>query len=162
MITQERLKELLIYDLNTGEFTRRVYVRGHKVGEQVGFDWNGYRGIKVDGKGYQAHRLAWLYVYGEHPKQQIDHINRDKTDNRITNLRDVSGSQNRENQLSPYKNNKLGVQGVSKWKQKYKAQIQVAGVVTYLGLHETIEEAHQAYINAKNKYHIQEHHNDND
>jgi hypothetical protein len=156
MITQERLKQLLTYDPDTGMFTRRTYVRGHKVGEPVGFNWNGYWGIKVDGKGYQAHRLAWLYMYGEHPKQQIDHINRNKMDNRISNLRDVNRSRNRENQAAPYKNNKLGMQGVSMYRSKYKAQIQIKGVVTYLGVYETADEAQQAYKNAKCKHHIKE------
>ena len=156
MVTHKRLKELLNYDPDTGVFTRKLYVRGHKVGEVVGFDWNGYRGIKLDGKGYQAHRLAWLYVYGEHPKHEVDHINCNKMDNRIANLRDIPKNKNRENQIAPYKNNKLGVQGVSMHRGKYKAQIQIAGVVTYLGVHETLEAAKQAYIDAKKKYHIQE------
>lgn len=156
MITQARLKELLTYDPDTGIFYRRQAVPGHKVGEVVGFNWNGYKGIKLDGKGYQAHRLAWLYVYGEHPKHEIDHINRDKMDNRINNLRDIPKYRNRENQNAPYKNNKLGMQGVSKYRNKYKAQIQVQGKVTYLGTYSTPEEAHEAYKEAKKLYHIQE------
>lgn len=90
-LTQARLKELLRYDCETGEFTRIKARQGFAVGPVKGFlDRDGYRRTKVDYKVYLQHRLAWFYEYGEWPAGVIDHINRDRTDNRIANMRDVS------------------------------------------------------------------------
>ena len=84
MLTQERLKELLHYDEETGLFTRKTRVASRMKGTISGARHNkGYVQIMIDGDNYLAHRLAWFYVYGEWPKNQIDHINRIKTDNKI-------------------------------------------------------------------------------
>ena len=97
MITQDRLMELLDYDSNTGKFiwrgTRRV-----KAGDNAGtINHDGYIRIKIDNRLYMAHRLAWLYVYGQWPANTIDHINRIRSDNRIENLRDVTHRENMNN-----------------------------------------------------------------
>ena len=89
MITQEELKELLDYNPETGLFTWNVY-NNIKNKTTAGTFNDGYIQIKIKQKIYQAHRLAWLYVYGEWPKGQIDHINGIRDDNRIENLRDVT------------------------------------------------------------------------
>jgi hypothetical protein len=85
-LTAERLRELLNYDPDTGVFTWRVRpVHSHRVGDIAGSvrTTRGYRLIGVAGRVYKAHRLAWLYMMGEWPKDQIDHINRDPSDNRF-------------------------------------------------------------------------------
>ena len=96
ILTQARLKELFSYDEKTGLFQRR-----RKLGPKRNIAGNiatkGHRQIMVDTKLYMAHRLAWLYVYGHHPKDLIDHINRNPDDNRICNLRLATNSQNQQN-----------------------------------------------------------------
>ena len=134
-VTQDELKELLSYDPLTGIF-RWIKVRsGVRAGEVAGSinGW-GYRHISVIGNRYQAHRLAWLYVYGEWPHDQIDHINRDKLDNRINNLRDVNQSVNMRN-AQMNKNNTSGVLGVYWVKKRLKwiSRINFNGRTHHLG-----------------------------
>jgi hypothetical protein len=115
MITQERLKGLLSYDAETGIFTwisRRIGVKKGSVAG--GYNGKGYWLIYVDGYRYRAHRLAWLYMYGKMPEDQIDHINHDKIDNRISNLREVTNSVNHRNMKKP-SNNTSGVAGLYWW-----------------------------------------------
>lgn len=111
-ITQLELKSRLHYNPKTGVFTRiSSSSAGPKIGDIAGWLQDGYRKIMVNGKTYFAHRLAWLYVYGEFPENQIDHINHIRNDNRISNLRDASGSDNQRNQRVA-KNNTSGTIGV--------------------------------------------------
>lgn len=100
MITHDRLKELLHYNPDTGVFTNRVRRGGNALaGGIAGCITNkGYVHIRIDGKDYQAHRLAWLYVYGEFPKIEIDHINHIRSDNRISKLRLATHQENGKNQ----------------------------------------------------------------
>ena len=143
LLTQERLKELLSYDCETGLFTRRYSMNRHKEGSIAGAPHNkGYVQIMVDLKNYLAHRLAWLYVYGKFPDGQIDHINRIKTDNRIANLRDVDGSINQLNN-GLRKHNSSGATGVMKdtRSNKWEAQIIFENKRYYLGRYDTVAEA---------------------
>ena len=112
-ITQQKLKELFNYNPETGIFTRKTNVSQCKVGGVAGSD-NGTGGIRMraSGKQYYAHQLAWLYIYGEWPINEIDHINHDRKDNRITNLRHVTHSDNQRNQIKARSNNKCGYLGV--------------------------------------------------
>ncbi len=98
-LTAEYLRSILHYDQETGIFTWKVRTaRRVKAGDVAGCsDGDGYRLIKVQSRLYKAHRLAWLYIHGSWPKDQIDHINRIRTDNRIANLREVSNKQNLQN-----------------------------------------------------------------
>ncbi len=117
-INQEHLKDLLHYDPETGVFKWKDTFgwkakRGTIAG---GINGSGYIYIRLKRKKYRAHRLAWLYTYGKFPEDQIDHINRDKTDNRLVNLRAVSGKENSRNQFIPT-NNTSGHIGVS-WHTK--------------------------------------------
>lgn len=157
MITQERLVELLSYCTETGTFKwkpRRC--NQHTVGGKIAgsIDSYGYRQIEIDGRGYLAHRLAWLYVYGVWPSSQVDHINRDKTNNAIANLRLVTNKQNQENQ-GRYKNNKSGYRGVMwhKGKKCYVAQIRHNLKCYALGQFETAEAAYEAYRAAAARLH---------
>jgi hypothetical protein len=155
MLTQKRLKELLLYDPKIGIFTRRKPIRGMSAGSICGSpDKDGYIQVSVDKKRYKAHRLAWLYVYGNFPPNQIDHINRIKDDNRIDNLRLATNSQNSQNQ-SKRKDNKSGVVGVgwSKRERRWRARIVVDGREICLGYYRTIEEAALSRSVAKLKIH---------
>ena len=126
-LTAEYLRSILDYEPETGIFTRKVSTaRRVKVGDVAGCpDGRGYLLIQAQSRLYRAHRLAWLYVYGTWPTDQIDHINRIRTDNRIANLRDVSHKQNMQNASKP-SNNTSGHPGVSWHKQKSKWQARIA------------------------------------
>lgn len=150
MLTQNRVKELLIYDSESGVFTWKVNRGTAKAGNIAGDINGGYRRIKIDGKNYQEHRIAWLYVYGEMPTKDIDHIDQNKTNNKISNLRLATPSENQQNISCRKKKSGLPV-GVAFNKQarKFQAQIMANGKSIYLGLFNTIEEAFSAYQKAK-------------
>ena len=143
MITQLRLKELFHYSETTGLFTRIKQVTRRKVGEIAGTPHKrGYIHIGVDRKYYKAHRLAWLYVYGHFPELNIDHINRDCSDNRICNLRLATQKQNCEN-ISPRKDNTSGYRGVH-WHEaakKWRASISHNKKRMIVGMFDSKEEA---------------------
>ena len=159
MLTQAELKEVLEYDPETGIFRWKApRCTRIKVGDLAGtLTWRGYVRIQLDGKRHQAHRLAWLYVYGEMPTKQIDHINGNCNDNRIINLRDVSNqinSQNRKVRRNKTNSLPLGVYGCKDGRKKpYRAALLVAGKVVHDSYHETPEEAHEAYLAAKAIHH---------
>lgn len=114
----------------------------------------GYVQIKMDGRLYLAHRLAWFLHYGYLPAKQIDHVNGNKADNRISNLRLASGSENLRNRGKPC-NNTSGYKGVS-WiahYQKWQATIKFDGKNKYLGRFATREEAAEAYSKAALQHH---------
>jgi hypothetical protein len=113
MLTQAELKVLVNYDLQTGVFTWNKSRKRAKPGVMVGtIGFNGYCQACLNYKKYYLHRLAWLYVYGEIPNSEIDHINRIKTDNRICNLRLATRNQNLWN-TSLQKRNKSGHKNIS-------------------------------------------------
>lgn len=154
VITVDRARELLAYDPDTGVLRWRVY-RNHNArpGDVAGTDCRGYRYVFADKKGYIAHRLAWLLHYGEWPSMTIDHIDGNKDNNRIENLRDVSVLINAQNQKRASSKSKSGVLGVSRYHNKYKARILIDGKEVYLGLFASIESASDAYQEAKRKNH---------
>lgn len=150
--TAERLRQLVHYDAESGIFTRLTTQGGGGSGWP---DKAGYLYIMVGGKIYAVHRLAWLYMTGDWPVQEIDHINGDKADNRFANLRDVSRHCNMQNELRPRKNNTSGFAGV-RWRkdrQRWIATILVEGKPKRLGAFDTAEAAHAAYVEAKRLYH---------
>jgi hypothetical protein len=155
-LTQQRLRLLLDYNPGTGRFTWRVNRGGTAVkGSEAGAIHNkGYRSIKVDRKNYLEHRLVWLWEYGEWPSNELDHVNRIKTDNRLSNLRDVTRSENMQN--TPARSNNLsGFKGVS-WHDgagSWMAGIMANGKSTYLGCFNTPEEAYAAYCAAASRLH---------
>lgn len=156
-IELNRLKELLKYDHQTGVFTWMPRHRKPQfAGKQAGCTKaNGYIYINIDGVGYLAHRLAFFYATGCHPKNTIDHIDGDKKNNSIANLRDVPSLVNSQNRKKANADNKLGVLGVRfvESTHSYRAQIRVRGSVKFLGNFKTPELAHNAYISAKRIYH---------
>lgn len=157
ILTQERLKELLSYDPETGVFTRIVSTSSNAKAGQVAGSVNkisGYREIRVDDTLYYGHRLAWLYVYGSWPEHQVDHANRIRSDNRICNLRSASSLENSQNQRLR-STNTSGLKGVTWHKagKKWAAQIVFKGKNHHLGLFDDASVAHQHYLDAKAKLH---------
>ncbi len=151
-LTQERLKELFSYDAETGDF-RWLSPKGRAKRGVAGANCNGYLQVCIGGKFHYLHRLAWLWVYGDWPKQHIDHINGDRSDNRIANLRDVSRFVNLQNEHKARRNNQSGLIGAHKKGRKWISKIRVGGEYLLLGNFSTPQEAHEAYIAAKRKYH---------
>jgi len=157
MLTANELKEALDYDPSTGVFTWKKKRCGRgKLGKVAGvIRPDGYMEVCVYGATYKSHRLAWLYVHGEFPAHQIDHIDGNRANNRIENLRDLPKVLNMQNQRRPQKHNTSGFLGVSwqKNRRKWEARISVSNVQHFLGVHDTAEEAYQAYLAAKRKLH---------
>lgn len=155
LITQQRLKELLHYDQDTGVFTRISSRLSTCVNKPAGgINYDGYRRIYLDGKNYFAQRLAFLYVHGSWPSLQMDHINGKRDDNRMANLREATSSENKHNQVLSRKN-KSGFKGVCwhKSAKKWQARVMLNGKAQYLGLFENIEDAADATREARNKLH---------
>ncbi len=149
-LTQDRLRELLHYDPDTGIFTW-VATRGPvNAGDVAGtIDSYGYVAIGIDGRKYHAHRLAFLYMTGSVPPVMADHIDMDTTNNAWTNLRPATRSQNGANR-HVYANSQTRLKGVYKSGEKFKALITVDGKLKYLGTRETAEAAHALYAAAAN------------
>jgi len=157
MLTQSRLKELLHYDPETGVFTRRVDVTYNaRAGDVAGTQMTvGYLSVGLDGCRYSCHRLAWLYMHGVWPSTHIDHIDGVRTNNRIVNLREANDAQNHQNRRAARKDSKSGLLGVS-WHQHsrgWAACITTGGKSRHLGVFDTPELAHEAYLRAKHALH---------
>jgi hypothetical protein len=150
-LTAERVRQALNYDPNTGIFTWADPGKTKmKIGAIAGGAHNGgYRVIGIDGHIVLAHRLAWLHIHGEWPTGEIDHINQNKQDNRIANLRVATRFQNGANR-GANSNNACGLRGVHWHRQskRWRASIRLNGKVTSLGLHTTKEAASAAYQRA--------------
>lgn len=156
MITQEKLKELLNYNLETGVFTWQVIAsKCVKIGKVAGgrCHTTGYVHIQIEKKLYRAHRLAFLYVIGCMPEKEVDHENHIRDDNRWSNLRLVTHAENSRN-LSLNKRNKSGVPGVKRYKQtkNWYAVIGVNGKNVHLGFFNDKFEAICCRKSAENKY----------
>jgi hypothetical protein len=154
-LSYERLKELLNYERETGVFRWREDRQNGLKGQQAGKVMrDGYIRITVDYRSYAAHRLAWLYMTGEWPADDVDHRDRCRSNNRWDNLRAATHTQNQHN-ASLRRDNTSGFKGVHFHKQsgKWFAQIRFRGVKHYLGIHATPEDAARAYNKAANDLH---------
>ena len=157
MMTQEWLRQFVSYDPETG-IMRWIapYGRG-RPGDEVGHtSSNGYRTMCVGKKRYKVHRLAWMYMHGRWPDGETDHINGNRLDNRLRNLREVGPMENQQNKRTPRRDSKTGFLGVC-WVPEFKrfrAQIQSNGRGYSLGFYETPEAAHAAYLEAKARLHV--------
>lgn len=151
-LTKERLQSLLSYDEETGLFTWKVGRRGANAGDIAGSpDKDGYVGIRVDYKRYKAHRLAFLYMTGSWPKDQVDHVNLVKSDNRWSNLREASVSQNAANRR--VRSGKQYLKGAYPQANRWYSHIRKNGKAYYLGSFLTEEEANAAYESAARLLH---------
>ncbi|TIL91441.1 MAG: HNH endonuclease [Mesorhizobium sp.] len=153
--SQQRIKEVLSYNPADGRFTwlvDRIRVRQGNVAGKTTKE--GYVEIGIDGKRYQAHRLAFVYMTGYVPDAFIDHINLNKSDNRWKNLRIATNSQNQMN-TTMKSNNTSGYKGVSwhKTDKRWRADIRVNGSKVFLGYFDTPESGHDAYRKAANAHH---------
>ena len=154
-LTAQRLREVLDYNPETGKFTNKRTLGRSAAGSIAGrlHATNGYIYIGIDRSRFFAHRLAWLHVYGEWPDGEIDHINRNKSDNRIENLRPVSHALNNQNKVLPQSNSKLQLRGVSPHRKGFQAVITVNQKQKYLGVFATAQDASAAYWKAKAEIH---------
>lgn len=158
-LTAERLRDLLNYNPETGEFSRNKSAGGRKPSSGgIGNLYDGYIRIWIAGKQHKAHRLAWLHYYGFEPDGPIDHINGNRSDNRIANLRVATTRLNTENERYARVTSKTGVLGVSRRRSgKFTAVIrtQLAGhtLQLYLGSYASEADAYAVYIEAKRKLH---------
>lgn len=150
-LTQERLKELLHYDPETGVFTWLEDRGGRKAGDIAGCKKRTYNVISVDDRIYRAHLLAWFYMTGEWPKPFLDHKDTDKHNNAFSNLRIATKSQNMAN-VGLIKTNNSGLKGVSRYRagdaygKPWQAGISKDGKQIHIGHFATKEQAHAAYV----------------
>jgi len=154
-LTQKHLKSVLSYDLQTGVFTWKIDCRNMvKAGCTAGYiKDNGYRSISIKGGKHYAHRLVFLFMTGNTPKNDVDHINNVKDDNRWVNLREATRSQNNAN-MGIRRDNSSGFRGVvwHKNRNKWMAQIYVGGKAKYLGIFACKCAAATAYNEGAKKY----------
>lgn len=153
----EQIRLVIRYEPNSGKFfwLKRTGGLSNEGKEAAGTnDCRGYIRIGVLGRIYRAHRLAMFLINGRFPDLEIDHINGNKTDNRLSNLREVSRTKNQQNQISAHKRNSTGLLGVSQHKPNvWRARVWVGGKNKSLGLFTTPELAHEAYKEAKRIFH---------
>ncbi len=152
-LTAKRLREVLDYNPDTGEFRWKVDHAGKnsRCGDRAGARYsNGYRVIMVDGERYGEHRLAVLIMTGRWPLAEVDHENLDRGDNRWCNIREATRTQNMANRPS---HNPLGKGVRLNRSGTYRAIITVAGRKLGLGSYTTPQEAHQAFVTASQELH---------
>jgi len=154
-LSVETARDILEYDCDTGLLRWRISPASNvSVGAIAGHNDSGYRKIRYKGRGYRAHRLAWLIYYGTWPRDQIDHINGVKDDNRIVNLREVDGSNNMRNARIPH-TNFSGVIGVVWNKELWKWDVRITdnkGNRLYLGSYSLMVDAYKARKRAEKQY----------
>jgi hypothetical protein len=155
-LTAERVRQILEYDPESGEFRWREKIARKVIVRKIA-GASSKRGdvrIAINLKDYLAHRLAWLHFHGRWPANEIDHINGNPADNRICNLREATHAENGQN-LARSRSNTSGHTGVSWHSQrgKWQARIRGDGRYLHLGLFESKDEAAAAYQQAKAKFH---------
>lgn len=152
-LDQTTLKQWVHYDSETGIFVRlKAGRRCHDrlIGAPVGSNRHGYRAARLFGRTYALHQLAWLYMTGEWPSRSIDHINRNRADNRWSNLRLAARTQQNAN-MSPRSDgiSPSGVRGVYALSSgRWRARIYHNGHPLHLGVFDTIDEAKAAWLAA--------------
>ena len=146
-VTQESARARLGYSAETGELTWLLPRR--LAGQRAGsLTKRGYRVVVLEGRAFFEHRLIWMWVHGAWPCGEIDHINRQKGDNRLANLRDVSKSENAFN-AGAHRDNRCGVRGVSPHRGRWKAEVQVNGRRYHVGVFSSAEAAGHAHNEAE-------------
>ena len=154
-LTAERLRSLVSYNQETGLFYRIVKTSNRaNMCVPAGCLSHGYVVFHIGNVLYHAHRLAWLHVTGSWPKEEIDHINGNRSDNRFCNLRECTSAQNNQN-FGIRSDNKRGLTGVHLDKRDgvFYGRIKLNNKIIHLGRFKTAEEAHAAYVEAKSRLH---------
>ena len=153
-LTQQRLHSLIRYDPQTGLMYWRETRRGVVAGLAGHRDGRGYLSIVIDRQRHYVHRLAFLYTLGYLPTEQVDHVDRDKSNNRWSNLREATCTQNRTN-TGLKSSNTSGYIGVtwSKQHRRWQARIRAGGRRIYLGSFRTAEAASAARERAAKEFH---------
>lgn len=149
-LTQARVRELFGYNSDTGEFVRLNSIQGGKSG-LIRTKRRGYLSVKIDYVMYSVHRVIWLWMTGAFPKDQIDHINHIRDDNRWVNLREATQRENASN-VSKSKRNRSGVVGVAWHVGKWRVKIHFNGKDIYLGRYSSLSEAAKVRKCADVKY----------
>ena len=147
MLTQNKVAEFIRYDPETGEASWKVSRGSVKSGDRIDCkDGHGYLMVRIDGVLHRLHRVVWVLQFWREPKGVIDHINGDKSDNRLKNLRECTQRFNVYNSCVP-KHNTSGYKGVSfcKRRQKFRANLYANQKQQFLGYYDTAEEAAGAY-----------------
>ncbi len=154
-VTHRKALQLFEYNAETGVITRKILCGGQMPGAVVGTSRkDGYLACRVDRKEMLLHRLAWLLFYGQEPDCEIDHINSNRSDNRVENLRLADRTVNNQNRRKAHKNNALGILGVGVTASgKFKARIRVNKKLIDLGIFHTHELASAAYLSARRTLH---------
>lgn len=147
-VSQSRLHYLFDYEVDSGRFIRKIKTAGRvRVGDNAGTRHNkGYWLIMVDGVLYLRHRLAWLYVTGEWPEHEVDHVDMDRANDAWSNLRAATASENQSNRrIRP--DNKIGLKGVSRASRTtFWSSVSHQGKTTYLGTTTCPAAAHLRYV----------------
>lgn len=144
MISVQELRRIIDYDPETGKFTRKVRTANCiQAGQEAGFiDHKGYRTIKVGGKAQSGQRIAWAIMTGEWPTHLVDHIDGNPANNVWANLRKANHQQNAANRVG-----RRGLKGTTRLPSgRYQAQIKSLGKTSHIGVFDTEDEAHQAYM----------------
>lgn len=153
-LTAEEARRRLAYDPETGKLTWKQLRNSKRIGEEArSLDVSGYVQVNIAGTMVKGHRLAWLIHFGVWPEGDIDHINGNRADNRIANLRAVTNAVNCQNKRKALPKSKTGVLGVVKVGERYQANIHVNRKKRYLGSYATPDEAHRVYVEAKRQLH---------
>lgn len=149
-----RLRELFRYEGESGELIRKIACGACRAGSVVGFcNSSGYRRTKVDGTSLLTHRIVWAMHCGVWPTHDLDHIDRNRANNRISNLREITRSGNTQNRVLADADSISGALGVSRNHFNWQARIRLNGKLVYLGTYATIPEAEHAYLEAKKRLH---------
>jgi hypothetical protein len=161
LLSPEEIRGLFDLNVETGELRWKASTsRGQHTQRVAGSDHRlGYRQVKIGKKGYLVHRVVWAIVHGEWPAKHVDHIDGNKANNAVTNLRLATVGQNAQNRAVTGVKSVSGlmgavhVPGTSRRREKWESRIKVNGVSKHLGCFTTPQAAHEAYMQAKAKFH---------
>lgn len=153
-LSAERARELLHYDPETGSLAWKISPsKKVRAGAVAGSIVDGYVAVGIDKVLHKGHRVAWLISNGSWPRGFIDHIDGVRSNNRLANLREATPLLNQQNHRRAQSNSSTGVMGVFPKGERFLTRIKVFGKAKHLGVYDTPEEAHQAYLTAKRQLH---------
>jgi hypothetical protein len=154
MLTFERANELFVYDPGSGLLFRKLsHGKPCEPRPMLTRDNDGYIVVKADGRSYKAHRVAWLLAKGAWPEKMLDHIDGNRGNNRMSNLREVTRSQNQYNRkVMGYALSGLKGASYNARDRKWQATIRIDGKSKNLGYFDTAEAAHLAYCEAASRH----------